>query len=84
LNCCYLIRAFRNEVGIPPYVYLTQVRIEKAKKLLAKGAPIAEVAVAVGFADQSHLNRFFKRIIGITPGRYAQCQYRSRQFKSKA
>ena len=78
LNRSYLTRVFRDEVGLPPYAYLTQVRVEKAKLLLVEGQPLSEVALAVGFADQSHLTRFFKRIVGVTPGRYAESQYHSR------
>jgi AraC-like DNA-binding protein len=51
-------------------MYLTQVRIFRAKKLLASGIAIAQVAQEVGFAHQSHLNRHFKRIIGVTPKQY--------------
>lgn len=72
LSQFHLIRVFQHEVGIPPHVYLTQVRIKHAKKLLAAGHPIAQVAVETGFVDQSHLHRQFKRITGITPGQYSR------------
>jgi AraC-like DNA-binding protein len=84
LNRSYLIRVFRDEVGMPPYAYLTQVRVEKAKRLLAEGQPSSQVALAVGFADQSHLTRFFKRIVGVTPGRYAGSQHHSRRPTASA
>ena len=80
LNRSYLIRLFRNAVGLPPYVYLTQIRVEKAKQLLAKGESVADVAIAVGMSDQSHLTRHFKRIFGTTPGRYRSM---STSFKTK-
>ncbi|MBD1849456.1 AraC family transcriptional regulator [Leptolyngbya sp. GB1-A1] len=70
LNRSYLIRVFSKAVGMPPYTYLTQVRVEKAKELLRQGMSAAETAIAVGMADQSHLNRHFKRIVGVTPGQY--------------
>lgn len=70
LNRSYIVRLFRKQVGLPPYVYLTQIRVEKAKQLLAKGEKVADVAIAVGMSDQAHLTRHFKRIVGITPGRY--------------
>jgi AraC-like DNA-binding protein len=70
LNRSYLIRLFRDAVGLPPYAYLTQIRVERAKQLLRKGNSVADVAFAVGMSDQSHLSRHFKRIVGITPGRY--------------
>ncbi|MCL6479310.1 MAG: AraC family transcriptional regulator, partial [Peptococcaceae bacterium] len=68
----YLIRVFRNEVGIPPHAYLTQVRVKRAKELLARGWPITRVTFETGFVDQSHLTRQFKRITGVTPGQYGK------------
>ncbi|MEJ2038687.1 MAG: AraC family transcriptional regulator, partial [Desulfosarcinaceae bacterium] len=62
LNRDYLIRSFSRDVGMPPYTYLTQVRVENAKKLLASGVPPVRAALEVGFADQSHLNRHFKKL----------------------
>jgi AraC-like DNA-binding protein len=46
------------------------MRVEKAKQFLKRGMAVAEVAIAVGLSDQSHLNRHFKRIVGVTPGQY--------------
>jgi len=71
LSPFYLARVFSNEVGLPPHAYLTQVRVWRAKKLLSLGWSIAQVAFETGFMDQSHLNRQFKRFIGVTPG---QCR----------
>jgi AraC-like DNA-binding protein len=68
----HLTRLFRETVGLPPHAYLNQVRIFQAKKLLTLGQPIAEVAFETGFADQSHLTRHFKRIVGVTPGQYSK------------
>jgi AraC-like DNA-binding protein len=65
-----LIRLFGDATGIPPHAYLRQVRVKRAKALLARGDSIANVAQATGFNDQSHLNRWFKRLLGITPGQY--------------
>lgn len=70
LSRYHLIRVFRLAVGIPPHAYLRQVRIRQAKEMLAKGWPVADVAIATGFTNQSHLNRWFKRLWGITPGQY--------------
>jgi AraC-like DNA-binding protein len=78
LSRAYLIRSFRHTVGIPPYTYLLQLRIERAKQLLAEGLPIAYVAQEVGFTDQSHLARHFKSITGLTPRQYAIGHYRTR------
>jgi AraC-like DNA-binding protein len=71
LSPYYLVRAFHRHVGIPPHKYQTIVRIHRARKLLTSGAAISEVAYRTGFCDQSHLNRCFKRTLGVTPGKYA-------------
>ncbi len=70
LSPFHFIRVFAATMGIPPHAYLNQVRVRKARELLASGLPLAETAYETGFADQSHLTRHFKRILGITPGRY--------------
>jgi AraC-like DNA-binding protein len=68
----YLLRAFRAEVGMPPYAYLESVRIRHTQRLIKTGKPLAEVATEVGFSSQSHMTHHFKKIIGVTPGQYAQ------------
>ena len=75
-----LVRTFTKEVGLPPHAYLNQVRVNRAKQLLAKGQPIALVAYETGFADQSHLTRHFKRLFGLTPGQYSGRQEHSRHL----
>jgi AraC-like DNA-binding protein len=70
LSVFHLIRVFRAATGLPPYAYLEQVRIHRAAALLREGHPVSRVAALTGFADQSHLTRFFKRLIGVPPGRY--------------
>lgn len=62
------LRAFRRELGIAPYAYLTSLRLEHARALLLGGTPIADAAAAAGFSDQSHLTRRLKRHFGVTPG----------------
>jgi AraC-like DNA-binding protein len=71
LSPFYFHRIFCRETGMPPHAYQIQVRLLRAKKLLRSGRPPAEVASATGFADQSHFNRHFKRLMGVTPARYA-------------
>ncbi len=66
----HLLRVFKQAIGLPPHAFLVGVRVRRAKELLALGVPPAEVAQRVGFADQSHLYRHFKRALGITPGQY--------------
>ncbi len=65
-----LCRSFARQVGLPPHAYHLRLRIERAKQLLLRGQPVARVAAATGFADQSHLGRHFRRIVGATPARY--------------
>ncbi len=67
-----LLRVFRKTLGLPPHAYLVQVRVTQAKRLLARGISIAEVAAETGFSDQSHLHRHFKRVVGVTPGKYVR------------
>jgi AraC-like DNA-binding protein len=66
----YLIRVFRKAIGVPPYRYLDLVRVAHAQELIGRGFPLADVAALVGFSDQSHLTRHFRRAIGLTPGQY--------------
>jgi AraC-like DNA-binding protein len=65
-----LLRAFRTTMGIPPYAWLAQYRVTRARALLEAGGRPAEVAVQVGFADQAHLTRWFRRVLGVTPAAY--------------
>ena len=66
-----LLRAFRSAYGLPPHAYLTNLRVQRARTMLDAGLRPADVAARVGFTDQSHLNRHFKRIVGVPPGAYA-------------
>lgn len=68
----HLLRAFSRRYGMPPHAFQLHVRVERATALLRQGWLPVDVAAAVGFADQSHLNRHFKRVWGVTPGRYAR------------
>ncbi len=70
LSPYYFARSFEREVGIPPHSYLEGVRIRKARELLDCGEPIVNVALSVGYSDQSHFTHRFKRFLGITPGQY--------------
>jgi AraC-like DNA-binding protein len=68
----HLVRVFSAEVGLPPHVYQTQVRIARAKTLLMQGRTIVDVAQATGFADHAHFSRHFKRLNGVTPSIFRQ------------
>jgi AraC-like DNA-binding protein len=70
LSPFHLTRIFQKQVGLPPHAYLTHLRVQHARRLLPLGMPLVDVALASGFADQSHFTRWFKRIIGVTPGQY--------------
>jgi AraC-like DNA-binding protein len=72
LSRFHLLRAFARHTGMPPHTYQLQLRIDRACVLLRAGVTAAEAATQVGFADQSHFTRHFKRIWCITPGQYAR------------
>src|SRR5207237_350430 len=59
-----LVRSFRTEVGMPPYAWLAQHRVAHARGLLERGCRPAEAAALTGFADQAHLTRWFRRVVG--------------------
>jgi AraC family transcriptional regulator len=70
LSPFYLARLFKQSLGVSPHQYLIQLRVNSARWLLSAGSgerSLAELAAAVGFADQSHLTRHFKRVTGVTP-----------------
>ncbi|WP_211222872.1 helix-turn-helix transcriptional regulator [Paludibacterium yongneupense] len=66
-----LLRSFAREVALPPHAYLIQRRTMLARSLISSGLGLADAAIQAGFADQSHMNRAFKRFFGYTPARFA-------------
>jgi AraC family transcriptional regulator len=67
----HFLRLFKQSMGVTPHQYILRCRIEEAKFLLQYSKlSIAEVAVKVGFCDQSHLTQYFKRIVGVTPKQF--------------
>jgi AraC family transcriptional regulator len=75
LSPFHLARLFKKSTGMTPHQYLIEVRVNSARSLLAAGAgsrSLADVAAAVGFSDQSHLTRHFKRVLGLTPRQLKQ------------
>lgn len=66
----HMIRKFASENGLTPHKFQLQCRIRKAQELLEKGMKVVDVAAAVGFCDQSHLDRVFKKQLGISPDEY--------------
>lgn len=69
--------AFRERFEEAPYRYLCRVRVAAAQRLLLAGMPGSLVATEVGFFDQSHLARHFKRVCGMTPSAFVQHHLRS-------
>ncbi|GAA0439666.1 AraC family transcriptional regulator [Acrocarpospora corrugata] len=67
----HLIRAFTRAYAMAPHQYLTSRRVDQARHLLLQGLPPSTAAIDSGFYDQSHLTRHFKRILGVSPARYA-------------
>ncbi len=67
----HLVRSFGQAYGIAPHRYLTGRRVDRARRLLLDGRRPAEVAAEVGFYDQAHLSRHFRRTLGVTPGAFA-------------
>lgn len=65
-----LLRAFAREKGVTPYGYLENIRIGKARELLARGVSPVEAALQTGFSDQSHFTHAWSRFIGLAPGAY--------------
>jgi AraC-like DNA-binding protein len=69
-------RLFVKNTGASPHEYLMQIRIRKARELLLEGKSITSTALETGFGDQSHFTRFFKRAVGIAPGRFVKLHQR--------
>jgi AraC-like DNA-binding protein len=66
----HLVRQFSRRFGLPPHAYLVGRRVDAARRLLLAGRPPADVAATLGFHDQAHLTRQFRRHVGTTPGRF--------------
>lgn len=77
LSPCYFIKAFTGTVGISPYTWLIDRRVELACVLIgASSRPLAQIALDCGFCDQSHLTRTFAKRLGTTPARWRQSRIR--------
>ena len=75
LSSSHFAKAFKQTTGAPPHAWLTTRRIEHAKRLLSETRlNLAEIALACGFVDQSHLSRIFVRSEGCSPGRWRRFQ----------
>ena len=67
----HLVRSFTRTFGLSPHAYVIGRRIDMARRLLLSGQAAAQVATDVGFYDQAHLTRHFRRHVSVTPARYA-------------
>jgi AraC-like DNA-binding protein len=67
-----LIRAFKSHTGLTPIAYLTLLRLNKSKKLLASRNGLVETALDCGFFDQSHFSNCFKKYFGVSPKQYCE------------
>lgn len=77
----HFAHAFKRSVGIAPHQYVMQRRLDRAKELLENtDLPIAEVALAVGCANQSHFSALFHKATGVTPLSYRQSRIRQQVF----
>jgi AraC family transcriptional regulator len=71
LSKSHFSRAFKQSIGSSPMAYVSMRRVERARLMMTStGQPLIEIALACGFADQSHLNRCFRRLIGTSPGKW--------------
>lgn len=67
LSKYHYLRVFKNHIGLTPHQYILTQRVQRGKELVLKGVPLNEIATEVGFSDQSHFIRSFKRIYGYLP-----------------
>jgi transcriptional regulator GlxA family with amidase domain len=70
LSPSHFSRAFKDSQGVAPHRYILECRVKRTQELLATDLPLSEIAIEVGFSDQSHLTRWFRELIGVTPGDY--------------
>ncbi|QFZ20864.1 helix-turn-helix domain-containing protein [Saccharothrix syringae] len=68
----HLVRSFRRVYGVPPHRYRTLLRLDRAMAMLVRGRSVADVAAALGYCDQSQLNRHFRQVFGMSAGAYAK------------
>jgi AraC family transcriptional regulator len=71
LSTSHFSRAFKQSSGMSPHQFVLHSRIGRVRQLLAETElPLAQIAVTVGFADQSHCSRRFRELVGITPSQF--------------
>ncbi|WP_332877256.1 helix-turn-helix domain-containing protein [Massilia sp. S19_KUP03_FR1] len=72
MDTFHLVRSFSAMVGMAPYAYHLNRRLQCAQRMIAAGSLLADTAFATGFTDQAHFTRHFRRFLGLTPGRLAR------------
>jgi transcriptional regulator GlxA family with amidase domain len=74
LSSRQFFRTFLNTFGTTPHGYVMKERVARAKELISKGQPLVEIAAELGFASQSHFSGVFRKVTGVSPGRFRQCE----------
>lgn len=77
LSPFHFARQFKAATGHPPHEYLMRLRVDRAQELISKNGrtwTLAAIAQDSGFADQSHMSRHFRRVLGVTPGEFAEAR----------
>jgi len=87
-EACYskfhFLRAFKSIYGLTPHKYLTKVRIERSREILAKGGSVTEACFAVGFDSLGSFTGLFKRRTGLTPSKYRRlCLRREKEIRDR-
>ena len=70
----YLMRLFKEEIGLSPHAYINQLRINKAKEMIEDGMPLLQITYELGFTDQSHFSKTFLKVTGVSPAHYGNIQ----------
>jgi len=70
LSPFHAARLFTRETGLPPHAWRNALRVNRSLALLRQGESVADTAAALGFSDQSHYTRHFRRVFGVAPGRW--------------
>jgi AraC family transcriptional regulator len=74
LSKSHFSRAFKQSLGTCPMTYVSTRRVERAKLMMASSQErLSDIALACGFVDQPHLNRYFRRVVGMSPGLWRRC-----------
>lgn len=70
MSSYYFCKLFKQSMGVSPWKYVIEQRVERAKELLRREIAIADIALLCGFSNQTHLNKHFKKCVGVTPNTY--------------